>query len=310
MFPVISDKQTTKAAASIRADRRFPWYGVWSKRFQPASGAFLSRCMHAPPTQTTMQIQYFLFQKNKVVSRVGALVPQPCSSHEKEQLCRSAAPSPSGEIAISQSAFAVELDADSELPRGYELISLKSLLGLVDEDHFRCWGKASHLLHWRRRNRFCGSCGAKTVEHPHEQALVCPDCKAHHYPVISPCIIVLIHRPREILLARSNRFRINMYSTLAGFIEAGESAEEALHREVYEEVGVRVGDVRYFKSQPWPFPGQLMLGFFARYISGDIDIDRREISDARWYPLDGLPEIPGPKTIAGQLIRHHLRSNF
>ncbi len=253
-----------------------------------------------------MQIQYFLFQKNKVVARTGAPLPQPYSQGEKELLCRSLDAPPTCEIAMSRSTFAVELDAGSELPRGHELLALRSLFPLVDDQQFRAWGKASHLLYWRRRHRFCGSCGAETVEHPGEQALVCSVCRAIFYADISPCIIVLVHRPGEILLARSSRFRPNMYSTLAGFIEAGETAEEALHREVHEEVGIRVEDIRYFKSQPWPFPGQLMLGFFARHLSGDIDIDRNEISDAGWYRPDRLPEIPGAGTIAGQLIRRHI----
>ncbi len=253
-----------------------------------------------------MQIQYFLFHKNKVVAHTGVSMPQPYSHLEKKQLCRSLEAAPTCEIAMTQTTFAVELDVDSELPRGYELLSLRSLFSLVGEHHFREWGKAAHLLHWWRRHRFCGSCGATTVDHPLEQALICDDCGISYYPDIAPCIIVLVHRPQEILLARSPRFRTNMYSTLAGFIEAGETAEEALHREVHEEVGVRVEDIRYFKSQPWPFPGQLMLGFFARHLSGDIDIDQVEISDAGWYSFDRLPEIPDAGTIAGQLIRQHI----
>jgi NAD+ diphosphatase len=134
----------------------------------------------------------------------------------------------------------------------------------------------------------------------------CDPCDAINYPRIAPCVIVLVTRDEELLLARNVNFPQPMYSTLAGFIEAGETAEETLVREVREEVGIEVGNLRYFQSQSWPFPNQLMLGFFADYTGGDIVCDQTEIADARWFRPSDLPMIPPPASVSGQLIRHHI----
>lgn len=254
-----------------------------------------------------MQKTYYIFQKNKVVYKPSEGTPRPFSRQEKDTLYQKDKVI-SRRLPGKEEIHAVALPDDLVLPGDHELVPLRRLLGWVDDHLFARWGTASQLLHWCHTNRYCGSCGTPTIAHPSEQSWLCPACSAHHYPAISPCIIVLIHRNEEILLARSPRFSGNMYSTLAGFIEPGESAEQTVHREIYEEVQVKVKNIEYFKSQPWPFPSQLMLGFFAEYASGEIKIDGVEICDAQWYPFDSLPEIPGPGTIAGQLIRFHIRS--
>lgn len=253
-----------------------------------------------------MEKTYYIFQKNKVVYKKSDGVPLPFDRRQRDAFC------PENSLIVSQRPLSadgidtVELPDDLLLPADYDLVPLRRLLGWVDDHLFSQWGKASQLLHWYRSNRYCGSCGTPTVAHPNEQARLCPNCSAHLYPAISPCVIVLIHQGNEILLARSPRFPGKMYSTLAGFIESGESAEQTVHREIYEEVRIKVKNIEYFKSQPWPFPGQLMLGFFAEYDSGEIRVDGVEICDAGWYTFDNLPEIPAPGTIAGQLIRHHI----
>jgi NAD+ diphosphatase len=199
--------------------------------------------------------------------------------------------------------FAVELMTDWTGSDNFEQVSLRSLVGRIDDNTFNLWGKASQLLYWQKIHRYCGCCGQQTLEDGNEQAKVCPTCSLSYYPRISPCVIVLITRGDEMLLARSARFRKGMFSTLAGFVEPGESVESTLHREITEEVAIRIKNIRYFGSQPWPFPGQLMLGFFAEYDSGEIQIDGVEISDARWYHFRNLPPIPGEGTIAGKMIR-------
>lgn len=255
-----------------------------------------------------MDKTYYIFQKNKVVYKPAEGKPHPFSRQEKEILYRDNTEIVSRRILGEEEIHAVALPDYPALPDNYALAPLRRLLGWVDDHLFSRWGTASQLLHWFRSNRYCGGCGTLTIAHPSEQARLCPACSAHHYPAISPCIIVLIHRGDEILLARSPRFPGNMYSTLAGFIEPGESAEQTIHREIDEEVRLEVKNIQYFKSQPWPFPGQLMLGFFAEYAAGEIEADGIEICDARWYRPDSLPEIPGPGTIAGQLIRQYIRS--
>ena len=204
---------------------------------------------------------------------------------------------------LGNTDFVVQLHPDAEPGDDFEWLALRNLAGRVDDDIFNLWGKASQILHWQKTHRYCGNCSAETVDHPSEQAKVCPACALSWYPRISPCIIVLIIRGEKMLLARSPRFTEGMYSTLAGFIEPGESVESTLKREIAEEVAIRIKNIRYFGSQPWPFPGQLMLGFFADYDAGEIHIDGVEINDAGWYHFRNLPLIPGEGTIAGRMIR-------
>jgi len=208
-----------------------------------------------------------------------------------------------------QPCYAVEIDETLELdPMHYQLGSLYQILGRVDDSLFALTGRASQLLDWERDHQFCGRCGGAMVIDSVERAMRCRPCDTIMYPRIAPCIIVLIHRGEELLLARNANFPRPMYSTLAGFIEAGESAEETLVREVREEVSVEVSNIRYFKSQSWPFPNQLMLGYFAEYAGGDIVCDLTEIADAQWFHFSKLPMIPPSSSISGQLIQHYIHS--
>ncbi|MGJ8524490.1 NADH pyrophosphatase [Halomonadaceae bacterium LMG 33818] len=167
---------------------------------------------------------------------------------------------------------------------------------------------ALQLSTWQRDHRFCGRCGSETRPHSHEMAMQCVKCKFRAYPRISPCVITLVTYGRELLLARSPRFKAGRFSTLAGFIEAGESAEEALRREVREEVGVEIGRVHYFKSQSWPFPHSFMLAFYAEALTRDITIDGIEIEAADWFQPESLPALPGSESIAWELIDNFVRS--
>lgn len=177
----------------------------------------------------------------------------------------------------------------------------------LSEPLFRIAGLARQLHYWRSKHVHCGHCGARTVDKSDERAKVCPECQTISYPQLYPCIIVLVTRGPELLLARSPHFTPGVYSTLAGFIEPGESAENAVFREVQEEVGVAVKNIRYQLSQPWPFPNSLMLGFLAEYASGDIAIDRQEIEDAQWFSRERLPPLPSSLSISQLLIESYVK---
>ena len=206
-----------------------------------------------------------------------------------------------------QPCYALEIDTVDQLdPLQFQKGSLYQILGRVDEQLFALAGRASQLLDWERDHRFCGRCGEQMVVDTGERAMRCTPCRTINYPRIAPCIIVLVTRGEELLLARNANFPRPMYSTLAGFIEAGETAEETLAREVREEVGVEVHNIQYFQSQSWPFPNQLMLGYFAEYAGGDIVCDQVEIADARWFHYTDLPMIPPVSSISGQLIQHYI----
>lgn len=200
--------------------------------------------------------------------------------------------------------FVMVFDADStQNAAAWEEISLRSLLTDVDECLFALLGRALQLSHWVEHHRYCGRCGAPTQFHPVERMLLCSHCEAQFYPHIAPCVIGIVTRGNQCLLARNVRFRDHYFSVLAGFIEPGETAEQALAREVSEEVGIQIRDIQYVTSQPWPFPSQLMLGFLAHYASGDIVVDNVEIAEAHWFRVDQLPQVPPPETIAGRLIQ-------
>lgn len=164
-------------------------------------------------------------------------------------------------------------------------------------------GMAFQVWQWWQDHRFCGRCGEPTGFHPAERARFCHSCQIPFYPRLAPCVIVLIRRGDRFLLARSSRIRRHFFSLIAGFVEPGESAEQAVAREVAEETGLRVTNVRYALSQPWPFPHQLMLGYFADYESGDLVLQEDELAEADWFLPDDHPPVPPDTTIAGRLIR-------
>lgn len=197
-----------------------------------------------------------------------------------------------------------ELAGNTILPAGMQLIDLNLLFSSASPEIIQLAGKARQLIEWDKSHQFCGECGAQTSIASHEHSRTCNHCQRIFYPRISPVIIVAVEREKEILLARSPHFPANIYSVLAGFVESGESVEQAVHREVLEETGITICNLRYFKSQPWPFPNSLMLGFQADYASGNIICAANEIEDAAFFHVDELPKtFSGRDTISQWLIK-------
>ncbi len=197
---------------------------------------------------------------------------------------------------------------DAEAPRGMRWAELRGLLTQLPSPLMSVAGRAVQVVAWGREHRFCGACGTRTSAVPGRRAVRCPTCQLESFPRLSPAIIVAVERGNEILLARSPHFPEGVHSTLAGFVDPGESVEEAVHREVHEEVGLAITNVRYFASQPWPFPNSLMLGFVADWASGEIDIDGEEIVSADFFAADALPPtFPGRISISQWLLADFLR---
>jgi NAD+ diphosphatase len=203
--------------------------------------------------------------------------------------------------------FSAETAHSTEAPAGASFRDLRSLYGILEEDVYLLAGKAVQVVNWDRTHQFCGRCGHPTQSLPGEMAKVCPECGFTSYPRLSPATITAVVRGDKILLAHYAAFRGNIHTVIAGFVEPGETLEECVRREVFEEVGVRVKNIRYFGSQPWPYPNSLMVGFTAEYASGEISVDRKEISYAGWYGADSLPELPGELSIARELIDWFVR---
>jgi NAD+ diphosphatase len=188
------------------------------------------------------------------------------------------------------------------VPEPWSVQGLRGLFAALGDELFVVAGRAVQLATFALTHRFCGRCGRPTRHVPGEHSVRCDFDELSFYPRIAPAIIVLVRRGEQALLGRSARFTSGMYSTLAGFVEPGESLEQTLAREVREEAGVEVTNIRYFGSQPWPFPHSLMVGFVADHAGGDIGVDGVEIVDARWFSVDDLPSIPPRPSIARKLI--------
>jgi NAD+ diphosphatase len=198
--------------------------------------------------------------------------------------------------------YVAELNEKAEEREGMFFTEMRPLLGRLDDELAGVASRAFQVIHWERTHQFCGRCGGRTESKPDERAKVCPQCDLIIYPEISPAIIVAVIRGKEILLAHGNRFPMPFYSALAGFVEPGETFEQTVKREVMEEVGIKVKNISYFGSQPWPFPNSLMVGFIAEYDRGELKIDETEIGDAGWYSADNLPQLPRKGSIARRLI--------
>jgi NAD+ diphosphatase len=187
-------------------------------------------------------------------------------------------------------------------PAGHAWEGLRTLFSVLEDAHFALAGRAIQLIDWDRHHRYCGRCGTPTEAKAEERARICPACRLTAYPRIAPAVMALVKRNHEILLGRSPHFPPGMYSALAGFTEPGETLEQCLAREVEEEVGVQVSRIRYFASQPWPFPNSLMIAFICDWQSGDIRPQAGEIEDAKWFNVLQLPKLPSRISIARRLI--------
>jgi NAD+ diphosphatase len=198
--------------------------------------------------------------------------------------------------------IAWRVGADVAEPEGWQWRGLRSLFLQIPDPLLALAGRSFQVAEWDRSHRHCGRCGTPTLDKPDERAKQCPACGHVVYPRLSPAMMVLVTRGRELLLARANRFPNAMYSALAGFVELGESIEDCIHREVREEVGVEVDNLVYFASQSWPFPHSLMIAFTAEYAGGDMRPCDAEIADAKWFSLDALPQLPSTVSISRRLI--------
>lgn len=201
--------------------------------------------------------------------------------------------------------IARDLKQGELIPEGFKFVPIRQLIAQWSATQFEQASRAMQLLEWRRNHRFCSHCGEKTEIHPTEYCMVCQACGYQQYPRINPCIITIITKhDQEVLLAQSAKHQGDMYSLIAGFVEVGETLEQAVAREAFEEVGVQLKNIRYLGSQPWPFPSNLMLAFHAEYAGGEIQLQEEEIRSAQFFAYDQLPEIPNVGSIAYKMIMH------
>lgn len=245
---------------------------------------------------------WFPFARDRLLVRVEADTLRPLSDDDARALGLAASDVTWVGALDGCDCAAVRLPADLDAPDGYALHGLRTFFTVWPAAQVLTAGAAAQLLDFEATHAFCGRCATPTVPEPKERARRCPSCGLVTYPRISPAVIVLVRRGREALLAHSGRFALPVFSTLAGFVEVGESLEDTVAREIREEVGIEVRELRYLGSQPWPFPHSLMVGYFAEYAGGDIRVDGQEILEARWFAPEALPMIPPPLSIARRLI--------
>jgi NAD+ diphosphatase len=254
------------------------------------------------PVQRLEKAWWFAFQEDKLLIQQGLPVTIPCLVDFAELELPVLREHYLGSL-DGRDCYTVEVPKDIAPPHGMSFEGLRQVYGQMDEALYAVAGRAEEIIEWDRTNQFCGRCGVRTRTHSTERAKECPRCGFLHFPRLAPAVIVLVERGDEMLLARGRRFTTDMYSTIAGFVEPGETLEEAVVREVWEESGITVNNVRYFGSQPWPFPNSLMVGFTATYASGEIKSDNEENLDVAWFTISRLPaKLPGKISIARRLI--------
>lgn len=259
---------------------------------------------HAPHAQPAASDSCLVIQGDRMLARAsgpdGVVVPD---YRVISQAMTLAAPPLHVGLVDGRRAWLCAVDAvDVGVPTGWEWQDTRSLLSLFTPAQSHAVSCARQLLWWERRHRFCGACGTATIDVIEERARKCPKCGAVFFPVASPAVIVLVTREDELLLAHNRNFKSGMFSLLAGFVDPGETLEQAVVREVFEETHIQISDLTYVTSQPWSYPNSLMLGFRARYLAGDIVVDGKEIEQAGWYKAGALPDLPRQGSVARALI--------
>jgi len=209
------------------------------------------------------------------------------------------------------SCFALDINFDERIIPSAKLVSLRQLYSLLPESKLKAALYGFQIILWNKKNIYCGRCGSHTEERlPDILVKHCPKCNEEYYPKISPSVIVAVVKKDKILLALHKRVTNGMYTVLAGFVNPGESLEECIHREIKEEANIEITNIRYFGSQPWPFPDSLMIGFIADYSSGELKPEKEEISDLKWFKSNEIPEWPDKVSIARALIDNFIENNI
>ena len=259
--------------------------------------------MIAPPHEMGQEGWWFLFHEDRILVRAhGDAVEIPRITDRLEASFLPARKHFLGML-DGTPCFTAELE-EPIMIGGASYRPLRPLLGILPEEMFSLAGRAFQIMDWARTNRFCGKCGMPTEPMNEERAMLCGACGIQYYPRVSPAVIVAIVRDGKVLLASARRFPSPFFSVLAGFVEAGENFEECVHREIKEEVGIEVKNIKYFGSQPWPFPNTLMVGFTAEYAAGDLVIEEKELIQADWFDPEEVRRmyIPSNGTISRRLI--------
>lgn len=261
-------------------------------RFEPA---------HVPPSARPEQALWCAFVGGKVlVMPLGDGLALPAL--RSDELGRAAREAHYLGTMDGLPCYAARLHPEQDLPAGTQLIGLRDLFLNGDAFTAGVAGRGFQILEWERSHRYCGTCGEPTTSHAQDRARECKPCRQIYYPRISPVVMALVTRGRELLLTRKPGYAAGRYTVVAGFVESGETLEHALMREVEEETGVKTQAPRYFGSQPWPFPNSLVMAFSLEYVSGEVRPDPSELEDARWFDIDALPDLPEPVHISRQLI--------
>jgi NAD+ diphosphatase len=255
-----------------------------------------------PPERLSEPVLWFAFRKAEILVLNGGERPEmPCCLDLSEHGLTAGRSQYLG-LYDGRHCYATEIPDSQPLPQGWAPLGLRDLFGLVETTLAALSGRAYQLLEWDRNHQYCSRCGTQTELRKDERSRACPSCGYTTYPPVTPAIMILVVNGRKLLLARKPAFPKGRFSALAGFVEPGEMLEDTVARETREEVGVELKNIRYFGSQPWPFPHSLMIAFTAEYAGGEIRPDGVEIEEAAWFEPDQLPKLPPPISISRRLI--------
>ena len=251
-----------------------------------------------------MQPLWFIFYKDKLLlAKQGEKFAVPAGEEAPVGLCKSSSVMEVGTMDDGRPIKTFALNAPDINDTAFEWVDLRKSFHLLSREHYLKAGKCRELIYWDSNTQYCGTCGTPLRMHT-PISKRCPQCGREIWPTLNPAIIVLVHKGNEALLVHARNFKGDYYGLVAGFVETGETLEEAVHREVAEETGITITNLRYFGSQPWPYPNGLMVGFEADYVAGNIHLQKEELSHGAWFSKENLPAVPDKLSIARKMIDH------